>query len=56
MASVDEQILRAAKEVMVKFIEAGRMSPASFHESFVDIYNTIDKTVKASRSEPDREE
>ena len=30
MASMDEQILKATKEIVVKFIEAGRVSPAGF--------------------------
>ena len=47
-ASTDEQILRATKEIIVKFIEIGRVSPTSFNESFTDIYKTIDKTVKES--------
>lgn len=53
--SIDEQILRASKEIIVKFIEVGRVSPTSFGESFRDIYNAIDETVKgcvASDSEP----
>ena len=45
-ASVDEQILRATKEIVVKFIEIGRVSPTSFSESFTEIYTTIDTTVK----------
>ncbi len=45
---VDEQILRATKEIVVKFIEIGRISPTSFNESFTEIYKTIDGTVKAS--------
>lgn len=49
MASIDEQILRTAKEVVVKFIEAGRVSPAGFPETFQTIYRTIDQTV---RNEP----
>ena len=44
--SVDEQILRATKEIVVKFIEIGRVSPTSFSESFSEIYNTINTTVK----------
>jgi hypothetical protein len=48
MASIDEQILRAAKEVVVKFIEAGRVSPAGFPETFRTIYDTIDQTVRHS--------
>ena len=48
MASIDEQILRAAKEVVVKFIEAGRVSPTGFAETFQTIYETIDQTVRKS--------
>lgn len=46
MKPIDEQILRAAKEIIVKFIEMGRVSPSNFHESFKDIYITVDETVK----------
>lgn len=46
--SIDEQILRASKEIIVKFIEVGRVSPTSFGESFKDIYNAIDETVKSA--------
>ena len=48
MASMDEQILRATKEIVVKFIEGGRLSPTGFHDAFMGIYNTIHKTVKDS--------
>jgi len=48
MASIDEQVLRAAKEIVVKFIENGRVSPAGFSETFKDIYNTVEETVKGS--------
>ena len=34
MASMDEQILRATKEIVVKFIEGGRLSNSGFHVSF----------------------
>jgi hypothetical protein len=46
MKSIDEQILRAAKEIVVKFIEMGRLSPSNFNESFKDIYVTVDEIVK----------
>ena len=46
MASMDEQILRATKEIVVKFIEAGRISPTGFHETFTSIYKTIENTAK----------
>ena len=48
MGNIDEQILRATKEIVVKFIEGGRISPGGFHESFKDIYRTVEETVKGS--------
>jgi len=46
MKSIDEQILRATKEIIVKFIEMGRLSPSNIHESFKDIYAIVNETVK----------
>ncbi len=48
MASMDEQILKATKEIVVKFIETGRLSPAAFPEVFQNIYKTIAGTVTAA--------
>ncbi len=48
MAGIDEQILRATKEIVVKFIENGRISPSGFHEAFKSIYRTVEKTAKSS--------
>lgn len=45
MASMDEQILRASKEIVVKFIEGGRISPAGFPDFFKNIYRTVYDTV-----------
>lgn len=59
MATIDEQILRTTKEIVVKFIESGRISPSSFHESFKDIYRTVEKTTKdsmKSTAKPDKGE
>ena len=53
MASINEQILRTAKEIVVKFIEVGRISPTTFHESFKEIYKTIDQSVKGSTKDSD---
>jgi hypothetical protein len=55
MASIDEQILRTAKEVVVKFIEAGRVSPAGFNETFNNIYRTIEETVKGPMGDSEPE-
>ncbi|MDY0361709.1 MAG: hypothetical protein RBR08_09665 [Desulforegulaceae bacterium] len=45
MTKIDEQILKAAKEVIVKYIEVGRVSPAAFHENFQKVYKGIYDTV-----------
>ena len=42
----DEQILRASKEIVVKFIETGRISPTGFPDIFKSVYRTIDEIVK----------
>jgi hypothetical protein len=47
MASMEEQILRATKEIVVKFIEGGRISPAGFPETFKSIYTVVEDTVKS---------
>lgn len=55
MKSIDEQILRATKEIVVKFIEAGRVSPTSFTETFKNVYSTIEETVMGSAALPSEE-
>ena len=52
MASIDEQILRTAKEIVVKFIETGRVSPAGFRDAFDNIYRSIADTVKTQQASP----
>lgn len=49
MSAIDEQILRTAKEIVVKFIETGRVSPTTFHETFKSIYATIREAVQEGR-------
>jgi len=45
MASLQEQVLKTSKEIVVKFIETGRVSPASFDETFRAIHKTVKETV-----------
>jgi hypothetical protein len=52
MASIDENILKAAKEIVVKFIECGRLSPSAFPEAFQSIYRAVDDTVRSSFKPP----
>ena len=53
MSKVDEQILRAAKEVMVKYIEVGRVSPGTFPENFKKVYQSIYETVYELKKDED---
>jgi hypothetical protein len=49
MASIEEQILRTTKEIIVKFIETGRLSPTGVHDAFKELYQTVNDTVKETR-------
>jgi len=42
----DEAIFKASKEIVVKFIETGRLSPATFTEVFRQVYSTVKTTVR----------
>lgn len=42
----DEAILKVTKEIVVKFIEAGRLSPTTFEETFARVYKTVLETVR----------
>jgi hypothetical protein len=48
MGSMDEHILKTAKEITVKFIETGRVSPTGFNETFKSIYKAVEEAVKSS--------
>ena len=41
----DETILKVSKEIIIKFIEVGRVTPASFEDTFANIHSTVKKTV-----------
>ncbi|BHH82913.1 hypothetical protein LA52FAK_12020 [Desulforhopalus sp. 52FAK] len=45
-AVTDEAILKISKEIVVKFIEMGKITPAGFELNFQNIYSTIEKTVR----------
>jgi hypothetical protein len=49
----DEAIFKASKEIVVKFIETGRLSPATFSEVFKQVYSTVKITVRGE-DEQDR--
>ena len=41
----NDTILKITKEIAVKFIEVGRLTPSTFNETFKDIHRTIEETV-----------
>ena len=45
MDKLRAQALQVTKEIMVKFIEIGRISPANFHEFFGKIYDEVLATI-----------
>jgi hypothetical protein len=42
----DEAIFKVAKEIVVKFIEVGRLTPSGFDETFERVYRAIERTVR----------
>jgi hypothetical protein len=44
----DESILKAAKEIVIKFIEVGRLSPTTFGDTFKSVYNAVKEAVEGA--------
>ena len=42
----DDAIFKATKEIVVKFIEVGRLTPANFEETYTRIFETVKKSVR----------
>jgi hypothetical protein len=53
MGNIDELILRSTKEIVVKFIETGRVGPAAFDDLFKAVYKTVEQTVKGIKEDPE---
>jgi hypothetical protein len=50
----EELIVKTVKEIVVKFIEVGNISPTSFHDHFRNIYHTVEETIRSSARTPDQ--
>lgn len=48
-----ELVLKATKEIVVKFIEVGRLSVSSFAETWQHVYTTIDGSLGKAPKEKD---
>ena len=45
MDKVNKETLQVTKEIVVKFIETGRVSPANFEEIFPSVYTVVRRTL-----------
>ena len=43
----DEAVFKVAKEIVVKFIEVGKISPGSFDEAFARVFKAVERTVRS---------
>jgi hypothetical protein len=43
----EETILKITKEIAIKFIEVGRLTPATFDQVFNDIHGTVKKSSRS---------
>jgi len=50
MEKDEELVLKVTKEIVVKFIEIGRLSVASFGEVWNQVYDTVRDSLKEGRS------
>ena len=57
MEKLTKEALQVTKEIVVKFIETSRVSPATYAEVFPAIYKTVLETITApdtGRNKPDK--
>jgi len=45
MDKLKQQALQTTKEIVVKFVETGRISPGNFSEHFAPIYREVLRTI-----------
>lgn len=43
----DDAVFKVTKEIVVKFIEVGRVTPANFAETYNRVFETIKKSVRS---------
>lgn len=50
MKPEEETILKVTKEIVIKYIEIGRLPLTQFNEAFKTVYSTVRETVQATPS------
>lgn len=53
MKKEDELVLRVTKEIVIKFIEVGRLSVNSFDEVWDNIHRSVTRSLKADEAPQD---
>ncbi len=43
----DEAVFKVVKEIVVKFIEVGRLTPTNFEETYERVYETVKRSVQS---------
>lgn len=56
MDKLKQQALQVAKEIVVKFVETGRISPGNFSEHFSPIYHEVLRTISNEEAQTQRRE
>ena len=46
MPAREELVLKVAKEIVVKFIEVGRLTPTTFADTFTMVIDTVRQSLK----------
>ena len=50
-SKLHKQALQVTKEIIVKFIEVGRISPNNFQQFFAPIYQEVLRTIETAESQ-----
>lgn len=55
MEKLQKEALQVTKEIVVKFIESGRISPNNFAELFPSVYSVVYETICTGNVQAERE-
>lgn len=55
MDKIKKEALQVTKEIVVKFVEAGRVTPTNFPETFPAIYSVVLSTISGSGAQDEHE-
>jgi hypothetical protein len=56
MRPLDEHVLKVSKEIVAKFIEVGRVSPASFDDTFKSVFRSVKEAIVDNSVDEDEQD